>query len=627
MKNRMSRRKEKKFRSRAVKHEPKGVRADSVSQIELEGVARRSAGCLTAEKYFEFFLIVVFLAFGIYQSVLYFGHKLVPNSDFPAIIGVGHKLLSFQIPEDFKQTPVVGLLQALLSHLVGGQYPELTAGWLLNAILHPLNLILFWLVGRKIIGKSALWFAVIAILNYWVIYMLIEPLKETSLLFFSLLTFYLIFKRSNWSYLLASITTMVRYEGAALIMAAFVMDMIYCKSRRERIRSFLYSALATIPLALWMLGTVLSWEEGTTHYLSVLFKGGFSEGFAEPAAERTGVVKHMQLLWLVGFRPLFMPYIGASNDFVQMLWKLSKIVAVVGFFFGSVYGLCKRQWNILALLIFFVPYFLLHARYPYPIQRFHSTIFWIALLLCWFGLQSGWKLIDGKGRIPKGLLLALQVLVAIVSIIWLVSIISYLPEASRFSPKSASLPYVAMSLVGLIFAGRIFVYSPRHILRELSILTFVCLIIVSNQFALAGLVGDGQADKEFKLLADWYIANAKPGEKMLSTLPHVVRLYAPKHKDSLLQVGDIEADNPSDFIKKCYEEDITYVAWDSRLGLNPGNEYYKFWGLKNIAILAQPKNIGPYEFITQIRANKRRFIYIFRLHKPSELVGQEPSSK
>lgn len=619
MKNRMSSHKDKKFRTRAVKREPKSVPADSVSQLGVEEVARR-------EKYFEFFLIVVLLAFGIYQSVLYFGHKIVPNSDFPAIIRVGHKLLSFQIPEDFKQTPVVGILQVLLSCFVGGQHPELTAGWLLNAILHPLNLILFWLLGREIIGKSAIWFAVIAILNSWVIYMLIEPLKETSLLFFTLLTFYLIFKRSNWSYLLASITTMVRYEGAALIMAAFVMDMLYCKSRRERIRSFLYSALATIPLALWMLGTVLTWQEGTSHYLNVFFKSAFSEGFAEHAAERTGIVRHMQLLWLVGFRPLFMPYPGAGDDFVQLLWKLSKLVAVVGFFFGSVYGLCKRRWKVLALLLFFVPYFLLHARYPYPIQRFHSTIFWIALLLCWFGLQSGWKLINGKGRIPKGMVLALQVLVAVILIIWLVSIVPYLPEAARFSPKSASLPYVAMSLVGLIFIGRILVYGPRHILRELAILAFVCLIIVSNQFALAGLVGDGQADMEFKLLADWYIANARPGEKMLTTLPHVVRLYAPKHKDSLLQVGDIKAENPSDFTKKCYGENITYVAWDSRLGLNPGNEYYKFWGLKNIVMLSQPRSIGPYEFITQIRANERRFIYIFRLRNPAELMKQESSS-
>jgi hypothetical protein len=95
----------------------------------------------------------------------------------------------------------------------------------------------------------------------------------------------------------------------------------------------------------------------------------------------------------------------------------------------------------------------------------------------------------------------------------------------------------------------------------------------------------------------------------------------------LLQIADVNAESPSDFVKKCYDEDITYVAWDSRLGLNPGNEYYKFWGLKNIAMLAQPRSIGPYEFITQIRANEMRYIYIFRLRKPAELMNQESSSK
>jgi len=454
--------------------------------------------------------------------------------------------------------------------------------------------------------------------------MLTEPIKETSLLFFSLLTFYFIFKHSNWCYLLASITTMVRYEGAALILAAFVIDMIYRKTKRERILAFVYSAMATIPLVLWMLGTALTWEPGTTHYFNVLFAKDYSEAFAEPVKNRTGVVKHMQLRWMVGFRPLLMPYPGAGEDFVQMLWKLSKTIAIIGFFFGSVYGLCKRKWEILALLIFFVPYFLLHSRYPYPIQRFHSTIFWIAILICWFGWQSFWRIIDGNGRIPRAIVLVLQASVATIAVIWLVQLVPYLPKISQISPTSASLPYIAIILVVTIFVARIFIYKPKYFLRELSILAVVCLVIVSNQFMLVRLLGDGQRDNEFKLLADWYIANAEPGEKMLTTLPHVVRIYAPEHKDSLLQVGGIKAENQSEFIKKCYDEKITYVAWDSRLGLAPGNEYYKFWGMKNIAMLAKPRSIGPYEFVTQIRANKRRFINVFRLKRP-EGGAKKPS--
>ncbi|MCK4828245.1 hypothetical protein KA005_71610, partial [bacterium] len=87
------------------------------------------------EKYFEIFIIAVLFAFGIYNSVLYFGHQVVPNPDFNGFIRVGHELLSFQLPSDYKRVPVVGILQVSLSYLVGGKHPELTAGWLLNAIL------------------------------------------------------------------------------------------------------------------------------------------------------------------------------------------------------------------------------------------------------------------------------------------------------------------------------------------------------------------------------------------------------------------------------------------------------------------------------------------------------------
>ena len=598
----MSKRKIKKVRRLGAKH----IRVMTVSQVELEELAVR-------ERYFEFFLIGALLAFGIYQAVLYFGHKVVPISDFPDIVRTGHELLSFRIPTRFKQAPVVGILQALLSHVVGGQHPDLTAGWLLNAILHPLSLVLFWLVGREIVGKSAIWFAIVAILNHWLIYMLTEPIIETSLLFFSLLTFYLIFKRSNWCYVLASITTMVRYEGAALILAALVMDMIYRKSKGERFRAFLYSILAAIPLALWMLGTILTWEPGSSHYLKVLFTKEYARAFAQPVEGRTGLVLHMRLLWLVGFRPLLTPYSGTGEGFVEMLWKASKTLAVVSFFFGSIYGLCKRRWKILALLLFFVPYFLLHAAYPYPLQRFHTSIFWIALLICLFGLQSSWKLIDKNGRVPKALVLTLQSLVAIISIVWFISLVPYLLKISSISTRSISVPYVAMTLVGLIFAARVYIYSSRCFLREFSILALLCLIIVSNQFTLVGLLGDGQQDKEFKLLADWYIANAKPGEKMGVYMAGVVKMFTPKYAEYIVHLP--EADSPSEFVKACHDQDITYVVWATREGLRDDHTTYRRLGLhENIAELARPESTKDYEFVTQV-GTKRGYVNIFRLRK------------
>lgn len=612
----MSKHKVRKSRRKAGKRTARSQYTHSTKRIETPDLARQ-------ERYFEIFVIIALFAFGVYSSILYFGHKVVPISDFPDLFRVGRDILSFELPSRFKQVPVLGMLQVCLSCLVGGQHPNLTAGWLLNAILHPFNLILLWLVGKRIVGKSALWLAIIAVLNPWVIYMLTEPIIETTLLFFTLLTFYFMFRRSKWCYLFASITTMVRYEGAALILAAFVMDMIYSKDKREKIRAFIYSAIATIPLALWMLGTVLAWKPGTTHYFNVLFTKEYSKGFTQSIEGRTGLVMHMKLLWQVGFRPLLMPWPGAGSAFEQMLWNLSKVFAITGFFFGSIYGLCKRQWNMLALLIFFVPYFVLHALYPYPLQRFHTNIFWIALLICWFGLQSVWKLIDRAGRLPRGLVFIFQASTVIIAVIWLVPLIAYLPKIAPISPTSVSLPYVAMVLAAIIFAGRVFIYKSGYLLRELSILALLCLIIVSNQFFLVQLIGDGQRDKEFRQLADWYIANAQPGEKLGVYMAGVVRMFAPEYADYIIRLP--KADNQSEFVKACYQEDITYVVWATREGLAKNQHTgYRQLGLDdNIDLLSKPQSVGSYQFITQV-GSKRGFVNIFRLRRPSDVTKQKP---
>jgi len=610
-------------------HKGKTPRAESIRRKKSPAGA---PGLLNAEelakreRYFSFFLAAVLLCFGIYQSILYFGHTIVPIGDFPAFFVTGKQILSLEMPTSFKRVPVLGILQVCLSHLVGGQHPGLTAGWLLNALLHPFNLLLFWLVAREIIGKQAVWFAIIAILNPWVLYMLTEPIVETTLLFFVLLTFYLIFKRSNWCYLFASIASMSRYEGVMLIAAAFVMDMIYAESRRERIRAFIYSALASVPLGIWLLGTFLSWgtQASGSHYFKIFgAESEYSKLLIGPYKDKVGLALHMKLEWRIGFQPLLMPYPEAGKDFGETLYKLSKTLAAGGFFFGCIYGLCKRQWKILALLIFFVPYFVAHAVFPAPLLRYHMPIFWIALLISWFGLQSIWRLIDKDNRVPRLFVYLLQAMVVIIALVWVAGLVPYLPQAALVSPTSASVPYVSIAVAALILAVSIYIHKFRHLLRKLAIFTLLGLVFVSNQFALAHILGDGQREIEFKLLADWFIANAKPGEKMGLYMAGVVRTFAQKYADYV--VGLPKADNPSDFVQACYKKDITYVVWATREGLSTDHADYRGANLHtNIALLREPRSIGPYKFIAQVGTN-RGFVNIFRLMRPDEIVNNENS--
>ena len=140
-------------------------------------------------------------------------------------------------------------------------------------------------------------------------------------------------------------------------------------------------------------------------------------------------------------------------------------------------------------------------------------------------------------------------------------------------------------------------------------------MIVSNQFILAKRVGNGQRNAEFKMLADWFAENSQPGEKLATSLPKVVSLFVPDRKADIVHISNIGGVTPQEFVARCYKNKVTYVAWDSRIGLRPKDSYYKKWRIDRIAPLIKPEDNGPYEYVKQVGQNKRMFINIFRLKK------------
>jgi hypothetical protein len=573
------------------------------------------------ERYVDIFLFFLLLAFGIYQSVIFWGYQVVPHFDFECFALQGRRILSFKLPTDYKRVPLVGILQVLLGHITGGAYPDFHGGWLLNSIVYPLTIVLLWLAGRKVIGRAAVWFAIIAILNPRGLLLLTEAIAETTLLFFIWTTFYLIFIRSKWAYLAASLTTMVRYEGAALILCAFVMDMIDSKDKKQRLTAFVYAALASVPLILWMLGTILSWQSaGSTHYLKIFTKE-YTSQFAEGIKERTGFVKHANILWKIGFSRLFLLIPNIRSAFAGVVENANKILVFVSFLFGSVYGLYKRQWKILVLLIFLLPYFWVHAKYPYPIARYHAAIVAIVMLICIYGLCSFWKLV--RDKLPERAIIISQIIVSIAALIWAIILFGELSKIAKQHKVSLSLFYIAILVVFIAFIVEHFAYK-RKWLTDFVVLTLMILMITSNHFGVGSMVGDVKRDIEFKYLLDWYKANAKKGEKLVTTVPSILQIMAPEYKDCFIHTRSFDANNPMDFVKECYQKNITYVAWDSKEGLSsPTDHYYKYWKMANIAPLEVGKDIGPYQFITQLRASQTRYINLYRLRYPPPEAEEE----
>ncbi|MCK5271306.1 MAG: hypothetical protein KAJ52_01970, partial [Sedimentisphaerales bacterium] len=476
---------------------------------------------------------------------------------------------------------------------------------------HPLSIVLLYLVGKRFLGYMAVWFALIAGINPWVLNLLREPIAETTLIFFTLLTFYFILRRSNWCYLFAAITSMVRYEGAVLILAAFVMDISesistnngpinWPKVKRRWISAFLHAALASVPLGLWLLGTWLTWRQGTSHYI-----GHYGHN--------TIMGKFATYLWYVSIMPLFQP---ANAEAAKIITCLSKIIVAMSLLTAAGYGIFKRRWDILTLLLFLVPYFFIHSFQSNTRPRYAMPAAWLILLLCVCGLWCLWQLINQWAAIPRAVAILLQVILLLGSGVWLITLVPHLPKLTYYSPTSASIPYVVMGLAIVVFLVRTAMYRRRFALRDTAATMLVCLTVVSNQFMLAQTVGRGQTDKEFKDLAQWYLKNAQPDEKIVTTMPHVVSLFAPRYESNFVHTSSIKGQDIKEFLESCYKKDITYVTWDSRIGFSPQNSYYKRWRIHRIAPLQKPRSIGPFKFIRQIKRNEKKFINIFRLLPP-----------
>lgn len=559
------------------------------------------------EKYLEHFIVIALFTFGSYLSFIFWGHQIVPNPDFFGFIHVAEAFLSFQFSSiDYRQLPGLGLLQLGLSVLVGGPQAELKAAWLLNAILHPFNIVLVWLVGKRIIGQSAVWVAILVGVTPWVLRQVVDPIAETTFLFFILLTFYCVYRQSRLGYLFACMATMVRYEAAALILAVFFMDMMACGSKKERIRAVVSAGLAGIPLAMWALLTMIYWESQGNHYLNYFVRMG-----TEDLSEKISSLQYVNMMWKMGFRPLYSVITGYLPD---SLILLSQVGIFICFAFGTVYGLWKRRWDVLALHVFLWPYVLVHSGHSI-LARHGVATHWIVMIIFLYGLQSGWQLLVKPDRIPKMVSIIFQSLLVVVALVYLIKLSFYLQKVADISPVSMSVHYAAGVTIAVLFMVGAWLHKGKDLLPNLAISLLVCCMVFTSQSSLLHVMGEGKEMVEFTLLANWYRKNAVPDENVVVTLGGTTGYFAGGHQDSFISFKDIKADSPSDFIEKCKDMNITYVVWDSRSGLKGvrPEHYYKKWGLKNIAILETPQSVGPYEFVTQIRVNEKQFLNVFRL--------------
>ncbi len=535
--------------------------------------------------------VLLLAVFGLIWSLSFWQHAVFPDPDYYAFVTTGRQWLSFEIPTSMKRAPVFSVIAAIPSLIFSRPHTQLAATELYNALLLPASMILFYLIGRELLGRSAaLVTALLAGTSPYLIQMSSEPLVEMTLVVLLASSVLCVARgRFGWAYVLAMFASITRWDMAGLIPAVALVDLV----RRRKFRPALTKAvLASVPFLLCMLltGLRLAGQKKGGHYLQVL------------AEERSFALWHdlnnywwAMTAWINA--PPSWKTAGGSRVIhaaEPVLFLLTAPLLGLMFLWGSWQGWRQRRGEILVVLVTSVPYILIHAFYPYRLERYCVPLAWAGLIIAVFGARQILAFLRDRWAAWHRVRAILLVGAAPLFIVWALGITLTLNagmELKKVSPVvGAAVCWSAiLALVG--YLGYEWVRGARRGLHWLAVPAFLTLAIVSSGTLAGKVMGDGKYLTSFKTLSLWFQANAQSGDKMVTTMPHYLRVYTGLPLDSFVQTGSITPETAPDlpgFIRACRQMGVTLIAWDSRLVGNPQDRYYKLWGLDRLEPLGQP---------------------------------------
>jgi len=567
--------------------------------------------------------------YGIVKAAAYWGAYAVPNPDFPGFVRVGQALWSGQRPSSFKRGPVLGLVLVALGRVMDGDV--MRAGWWLNAVLSVANVVLVFLVARRLVGRAAPFVAILTMTNPLVIDSQVNPIAETLMIFLTLLTLWLVFRGSAWAYVAASVATMTRYECAMLILLAFLVDGFRSRSRRGWLRALACSAGASVPFLIWMICTAVYWSPGQSHYIKNYGHGVAIGNFLKYCWQ---IPFRLMVRWpgelrvdLAGLLPpaqaqamglMFQSEteIQSLRSMVSLLNGITAVAMAAGLVCSAVAAVVRRHVGALVLWGFVVFYFLVHGLRAATVPRYVVPISWILVVLAVFGYGQGWRYLrrrwsarDSGAGLPV-VETALQVGVLLGGAVWLVGLLRYVAWYPSSRMVLGGNWVLLAGMLGLVVAGAAYWAAARGAARVGAVTAVVVggVLFCSYHGQAVKLVGNNAYYLEFKILMDWFQEHTAPGEKLASRWANTLEYVVPERRADLVAMQTLGADTLEGFIENCRKRGIRYVTWSTRGRAETRR------GLEAVApILEQPQSTGPLQFLDRIRLSEDRWINVFVL--------------
>jgi hypothetical protein len=549
----------------------------------------------------EYVAIGLLVALGLIYSLHFLGHFVFPNTDFAAFLQIGKQWLSFRIPYTMKRAPLFPLITVLAGQFLSTPDRYLFGTELYNALMLPTVMVLIYLIGREFLGRAAVWVALLAGISPWMVRMSSQPLAELTLVALFAATCLCIRSHIKWAYFFAMLGSISRWDMAGLLFAAALVDLI---RNRKWSKTIIMTALASIPFGLCMFITwmQLRGQPEGAHYIQVLAKDRTFELAADLHFYWQSICSFLNALVLESSPSGKAKSLEGFNSAVSTVTSLLLAIAFLG---GSIAAVIKKRWDMIVMLLAGIPYVMVHAIYPYRLPRFCVPSAWAWLIISAYGTITFWRWFVGKQK-PKFLIPVLQLIAAVIFVLWAVKILATLDYAQRrYCPVIERLALISSLVTVCGFLGLQLIRRRKPSMKWLIIPAFLVLSVVSNAATTGLTMGNGQSNANFKRLGLWFLKNAEKDDRMITTMPVWMWIYSGLPLERFEHTGNIkplEAKDFPAFIQECRKRNITLIAWDSRLERKPDDLYYKLWGLDRIKILGNPaKQIGPCKLVHIIR--------------------------
>lgn len=496
-------------------------------------------------------IAIVLVTCAALQSIVYFGHQAVPNPDFTAFKFAADRVLAGEIPVGEKRTPVLGLIHHALALLVPGPYRHLSAGWLLNAILHPLTALLFFTLARKRIGDVFAGFLGLAVFsNPQILRALVQPLAETPLLFLAIAFFWALDRRSKATWWIAGLASVIRYDSAALIGVACAFALLDASNLRERLLALGKSALAVLPAAAWLLVITLTWpdEHYGENYLHDVQAGKF--------------LRNLGALFEVSWRCIADPYWSWAPTVRGHWWPAAQLTFVAACVLllglGAWRALRTRDRTILGTLLYAVAFAGFLLSY-WIIPRYCGSLGWVGLLVAACGLHELAHREPRASAWPG----AVRWMVLLGAAAWSAVLVRRWGGQAQQFPES----FTALWLTGAaLLAMTVIAAFPRPfdalpgkswLLPGAAVLSSMLL---SNYRSVSYEVADGRYEHELRELASWLAQNAKPGDIVYTPSPELLHYFLGPDLLTLTNVRDGQGGTALEFFDFCVGKRAAYIC-------------------------------------------------------------------